>query len=197
MQYATVEISAGDGPKFYGIGASFYAYQLYISLFQGTSSRIILTKGERGPKKYLNAVEAGWHVTTGCLFVKLQMHVMKCSSLTYIHYWISRLMINWRRTIILISSYIGLLVSWILSFFILIFLSRLRLFNLVLLVGWFSEDWLSKHDLQGVCPNQHSSDPRHGPWQFSGIGIIYLQGIQSLFLFICIADISFALLFFF
>ncbi|THU60448.1 hypothetical protein C4D60_Mb07t12810 [Musa balbisiana] len=74
MQYATVEIHAGEGPKFHGIGASFYAYQLYISLFQGTASRIILTKGEKGPKKYLNAVEAGWHVTTGCLLVKLQIN---------------------------------------------------------------------------------------------------------------------------
>ncbi|RWW46851.1 hypothetical protein BHE74_00047242 [Ensete ventricosum] len=66
--YATVQIHAGEGAKFYGVSASFYAYQLYLSLFQGTASRIILTKGERGPKKYLNAVEAGWHVITGCLF---------------------------------------------------------------------------------------------------------------------------------
>ncbi|CAL9106257.1 unnamed protein product [Musa textilis] len=75
MQYATAEIQAGEGPKFYGMGASLDVFQLSgVSMNQASTSRIILSEGERCPKNYFNTVEAGWHVINGCLLVMSQTH---------------------------------------------------------------------------------------------------------------------------
>ncbi|RRT33470.1 hypothetical protein B296_00049673 [Ensete ventricosum] len=65
MQYARVSIEAGNGPKYYGASADLEVFHLPgVSENQASTSQIILCKGERGPKNYMNVIQAGWHVNT-------------------------------------------------------------------------------------------------------------------------------------
>ncbi|XP_065048259.1 protein neprosin-like isoform X1 [Musa acuminata AAA Group] len=63
FHYARVSIDAGKGPKYYGASTDLDVFQLSgVSENQASTSQIILSKGERGPRNYINSVQAGWHV---------------------------------------------------------------------------------------------------------------------------------------
>ncbi|URE15907.1 hypothetical protein MUK42_11957, partial [Musa troglodytarum] len=71
VQHAGVAFEVKKGPNYYGTSADLDVFQLSgISINQASTSQIILTKGERGPKNYINTVQAGWHVSNG-IFVFL------------------------------------------------------------------------------------------------------------------------------
>lgn len=75
-QYAGVRFTSRGGPMYYGAVASLDVFQLKGLLNnQASASQIVLTKGEKGRKNYLNAVHAGYHVRIAfwsmCLVVVL------------------------------------------------------------------------------------------------------------------------------
>lgn len=87
------------------------------------NQKSIFSKGEKGSKNYMNT----WMACNDLLlfsfflwrfyFVMLQMVCRYVSPTSTCIFWMSRLIINGRRTSGLISSHIGLSVSWILSSF--------------------------------------------------------------------------------
>ncbi|XP_065015426.1 uncharacterized protein LOC135642871 [Musa acuminata AAA Group] len=72
VEHAVVVFEAKKGPQYYGASADLEVFQLSgVSINQASTSQIILTKGERGPKNYINTVQAGWqsdgYQKTGCI----------------------------------------------------------------------------------------------------------------------------------
>ena len=71
VQHAVTVFEAKKGPHYYGASADLQVFQLSgVSINQASTSQIILTKGERGPKNYINTVQAGWQVSNGLFFLK-------------------------------------------------------------------------------------------------------------------------------